>query len=230
MNRRILIIGIALIAMLATLTSSFATVDNKLTADEQKAGWKLLFDGKTTDCWKATGKAESWVIENGTITTLAKGGGYLASTRTYGNFSLKCDFKNDKATNSGIFFRWANLKDPVQTGIELQVLDSPGKDQIGKNDCAAIYDCLGPIAQMCKPAGEWNHIQLTAKNNMIFVDLNGKRVIVMDLDKWTTPHMNPNGTKNKFATAFKDMPRVGYIGFQDHGHRVWFKNIKIKTM
>jgi hypothetical protein len=52
----------------------------------------------------------------------------------------------------------------------------------------------------------------------------------MDLNRWTTPHMNPDGTPNKFETAYKDMPRVGHIGLQDHGHKCWFRNIKIKPL
>ncbi len=52
----------------------------------------------------------------------------------------------------------------------------------------------------------------------------------MDLDKWTEPHKNPDGTKNKFNTAYKDMPRVGHIGFQDHGMPFWLRNIRIKEL
>ena len=52
----------------------------------------------------------------------------------------------------------------------------------------------------------------------------------MDLNRWTEAHKNPDGTPNKFNTAYKDMPRVGNIGLQYHGHPVWYRNVKILTL
>lgn len=205
-----------------------AQAGSKCTTSQ--AGWKYLFDGKTLKGWKATGDPKGWTVENGAILNLAKGGGYLASEKTYGNFQLELEFKLDKGVNSGIFFRWADLKDPVQTGIEIQLLDSYGVQKPSKHDCGAIYDCLEPRKNACKPAGEWNKLLLTCKDNMILVDLNGERIIVMNLDRWTTAHKNPDGTNNKFNTAYKDMPRSGHIGFQDHGGKVWFRNIRIREI
>jgi len=65
---------------------------------------------------------------------------------------------------------------------------------------------------------------------MIIVILNGNPVTVMDLNQWTQAHKNPDGTRNKFNTAYRDMPRQGYLGLQYHGHPVWFRNIKIKDL
>lgn len=203
---------------------------NALTPAEKAAGWELLFDGKTLDGWQATGKAEGWAVEDGTIAALAKGGGYLATNEMFGNFILAIDFKMDKACNSGLFFRWAEIGDPVQRGIEVQILDSFGKAKPDKHDCGAIYDCLEPSKQAAKPAGEWNTMKLTCRNNIVMVDLNGKRVIYMNFDRWTTPNMNPDGTPNKFRIAYKDMARKGYIGLQDHGHKCWFRNVKVKAL
>ena len=62
------------------------------------------------------------------------------------------------------------------------------------------------------------------------VVLNGQQVIDADLDRWTTPHKNPDGSQNKYNKPLKDFPRSGYIGLQDHGHDVWFKNIKVKPI
>lgn len=219
-----------LAALLIAIAGCAIAGNNALAPAEKDAGWRLLFDGKTLDGWKATGNAEGWIVQDGVIANTLKGGGCLATNEKYGNFKLSAEFKMDKNCNSGIFFRWANLNDPVQTGIEMQILDSYGKDKPDKHDCGAIYDCLEPSKQAAKPAGEWNKIVLTCRNNMVWVDLNGKRIIYMNLDRWTTPHQNPDGTRNKFNTAYKDMPRVGYIGLQDHGHKVWFKNIKIKAL
>lgn len=83
---------------------------------------------------------------------------------------------------------------------------------------------------MVKKAGQWNHYTITCKHNKIYVVLNGEQIIDMDLNLWTEAHKNPDGTPNKFNTAYKDMPRVGHIGLQYHGRPVWFRNIKIKIL
>jgi len=71
---------------------------------------------------------------------------------------------------------------------------------------------------------------ITARANNIYVVMNGEQIIDMDLNLWTEPHKNPDGSTNKFNTAYKDMPRTGHIGFQDHGDPVWYRNIKIKPL
>ena len=232
MARRILFC-IALLAMCLTAVLACADCNccNKLTAGEKMAGWKQLFDGKTLNDWKAGSKATGWTVENGAIMNTLSGGGMLATVDgNYGDFQLAMDFNMEKATNSGVFFHWTDLKDPVQTGIEMQVLDSAGKAKTDKHDCGAIYDCLAPKMDAAKPAGKWNHVVITCKGSMVIIDLNGKRVISTNLARWTTPHQNPDGTPNKFNKAYKDMIQPGYIGLQDHGHKVWFKNIKIRTL
>jgi hypothetical protein len=77
---------------------------------------------------------------------------------------------------------------------------------------------------------EWNRYTITCKENKIYVVMNGEQVIDMDLGLWTEPHKNPDGSNNKFDTAYKDMPREGHIGFQYHGDPIWFRNIKIKQL
>ena len=133
-------------------------------------------------------------------------------------------------TNSGVFFRTADIQDCVQTGIEMQVLDSYGKPEADAHDCGAIYDCLAPSKNAVKPPGEWNHVALTCQGPKINVVLNGEPVIDMNLDRWTEAGKNPDGTPNKFKTAYKDMPRCGRIGFQDHGSAVWYCNVRIKPL
>lgn len=133
--------------------------------------------------------------------------------------------------NSGIFFRTDNVRDPVQTGIEIQILNSHGREALSnRGSMGAVYNCLAPSKNAMKPAGEWNHITPECRDNRILVVLNYEQVIDMDLDRWTEPHTNPDGTPNKFRTAFKDMPREGHIGFQDYFHPVWFRQIRIKPL
>jgi hypothetical protein len=139
-------------------------------------------------------------------------------------------FKLAKKTNSGIFVRTGNVAQLVQTGIEIQVADSHKVGEPGTHDCGAVYDCLAPTKNMVKPPGEWNRCTITCKANKIYVVMNGEPIIDMDLNRWTEPGENPGGKKNKYKNAFKDRPRVGHIGFQDHGHPVWYRNIRIKPL
>jgi hypothetical protein len=83
---------------------------------------------------------------------------------------------------------------------------------------------------MVNKPGEWNRYTITCKANKIHVVLNGEAVIDMDLDRWTEAHKNPDGTPNKFNTAYKDMPREGHIGLQYHGQPVWFRNIRLREL
>ena len=112
----------------------------------------------------------------------------------------------------------------------MQVLDSHGRAQPGTHDCGAIYDCLAPAKNAMRPAGEWNTVRITCQGNLIDIVLNDTPIIDMDLDQWTEQGKNPDGSKNKFRRAVKDMPREGHIGFQDHGHPVWYRNIRIREL
>ncbi len=154
--------------------------------------------------------------------------GYIWTKEKFDDFVIDFDFKVSKKANSGLFFR-TNPRNAVQGGMEIQILDSYGR-KAGKHDLGALYDCAAPTKNAAKPAGEWQHMTLTADDNRITVVLNGEKILEVDLNQWTEPRKNPDGSKNKFRTAYKDMPRTGHIGFQDHGHKVWFRNIKIKRL
>jgi hypothetical protein len=203
---------------------------NALTEAEKAAGWRLLFDGKSLAGWAATGKEEGWAVEDGAILCAVKGGQYLYTKEQFGDFILSVDFKSDPRVNSGIFFRWSDLKDPVHTGIEAQILDTYGRENPGKHDCGAIYDLVAPTKQTVRPAGEWNTMVITCKGPMVTMQLNGEKIAEMDLDRWTVAGQNPDGSRNKFKYAYKEMKRSGHIGLQDHGGRLWFRDIKLKPL
>lgn len=146
------------------------------------------------------------------------------------DFILELDFKVNQGTNSGVFFRTKNINDPVQTGIEVQIRDDYGKCPIDKHFCGSVYEIKEISENRVKKAGGWNRLKIVCKNTLVRVYLNKGKVIEMDLSEWDEVGKNPDGSKNKFKTAFKDMPSKGKIGFQDHGGKVWFKNIRIKEL
>jgi hypothetical protein len=169
-------------------------------------------------------------LAEGAINAHKTGAGLVHHPAVFGDFIFACDFKVSAKCNSGIFFRLANLKDPVQTGFEMQVYDSAGREKPGKHDCGAVYDALPPSKNAMLPAGEWNHVEIRAEGSLIAIDLNGQRIIDMDLDQWSEPGKNPDGSGNKFKAALKDFARAGHFAFQDHGQPVWYRNIRVKAL
>ncbi len=196
---------------------------NKVASKLKPTGWRDLLETDLSNCIYKPG---SWIMKDGVLA--CKGKGNIWTKEMFGDFILDLEFKVDKGSNSGVFIRTGDIADFVQMGIEVQVHDTT--DGSPRGSCGAIYDCLAPCKNMMRKPGEWNHYTITCKTNKIYVVLNGEQIIDMDLDLWTEAHKNPDGTKNKFHTAYKDMPRVGHIGLQDHGDPVWFRNIKIKPL
>jgi hypothetical protein len=196
--------------------------------DAKDKEWRDLFNGKDLTGWQSSKgglPGKGWVAENEALVRKG-GGGYIWTKERFGDFAL--DLEVTTKGNSGIFFRTDNIRDPVQTGIEMQVLPKGGPGK--KNGFAAIYNCLAPSKEVGKPFGEWSRVTLTCNDNRITVEIDGEKVIDMDLDKWNTPRKNPDGSGNKFRTALKDFKREGHIGFQDHGAPVKYRNIRIKPL
>jgi hypothetical protein len=196
-----------------------------LTGHPMTVGWKNLLKNDLSNC---TFKPGSWTMANGVLTR--KGGGDIWTNEKYGDFVLDLEFKVAKETNSGVFFRTADIKKRLHTGIEMQIYDSYGREKPGKHDCGAIYDVKEPSTNAVKPASQWNRVTVTAKGSKIKIVMNSNEIIDIDLNDWPEPHKNPDGTKNKFNIAYKDMAREGVFGFQDHGKPVWYRNIKIKRL
>jgi len=225
---RTLSLATVIALLFSTAAFSASAADNQLTPQEKAAGWQLLFNGKDYDGWICNnGKKPKMTIEDGCLVP-AKSGGYLLvyGKKQFGDFILKCDVKMPKRCNSGIFFRIGNLRDPVQTGLEMQVASGKGA---GYHDFGAIYDLAKPTKNMNKGPNKWNTVTITCKGPIITVNINGETVTRMNCDEFTQPHKRPDGSRHKFRKAIKDFPRKGYIGFQDHfdGTKCWFKNIKI---
>jgi len=217
----------------AALACPAWAADNELTEKEKKDGWILLFDGKTLNGWVTSSKRKSKTpVQEGAINPHKCGAYMMVHEKQWGDFVLSLDFKISKGCNSGIFVRTFPLKRRGRysigyNGFEIGIDDTKGA---GYHDTGAIYDLVKPTKQMAKPVGQWNHVVITCSKNIIEVELNGEKVARMDLDKWTQPFRRADGSQHKFPTAWKDHPRKGYIGLQDHGHPCWFKNIKLRPL
>jgi hypothetical protein len=225
--------GFLVVVLLLGTVNAATAADNALTEKEKSKGWILLFDGKTTKGWMTpAGKPlpESHVQEGSLNPHPCDY--MLVHEKVWDNFELALDFKISPKCNSGIFIRTFPLrprpgKDVGFNGIEVAVDDTKTN---GFHDTGAIYDLAAASKNAMKPVGDWNHIVVTCDGGNIAVELNGEVVTRMNLDEWTQPNTRPDGTQHKFDIAYKNHPRKGYIGLQDHGSNCWYKNIKLREL
>jgi len=210
--------------------------DNMLTESEKKAGWKLLFDGKSTDGWRPfkNNETDSWEVVNGQLHSKKDGSakrGDIITKEQYGDFELKVDWRVDKGANSGIIYHALETHTvSYETGPEYQVIDDEGYAEKLEDwqKSGADYAMHAPSSLMAKPVGQYNHARIVVKGDHVEHWLNG--IKVADFHTRT-----PEWEKLKQAGKFKDYPdygtaKRGYIALQDHGGGVWFKNIKIKKL
>lgn len=216
---------------------------NTLSAAEKAAGWKLMFDGATTDGWHTYGSktiGSAWKAVNGTLFLDAKNkrdaqsGGDIVSDEEFGNFELQLDWKLTKGGNSGVVIYSKEYRAKYEymwsTGPEMQILDNDvhPDGKIRKHRTGDLYDMISSNSEPVKPTGEWNHVVITSLNGKLDFYLNGVHVI-------NTTMWNDNWRNLIANSKFRDAPdfgtyRTGRIGLQDHGNNVYFKNIKIKRL
>jgi hypothetical protein len=230
---RLSTVGIlSLLAVVAVTVRSKAD-DNTLSTEDKQDGWVLLFNGKDLDGWKtSSGQPSKVPVGDRSINPHGCGGYMMIHEKTWSDFVLSLDFKISKGCNSGVFVRTYPLtprpgKDVGFNGIEIAIDDTTSA---GFHDTGAIYDLVKPTRNAMKPPGDWNQMVITCDGPKLAVEVNGEPVTRMNLDNWTEPNRRPDGSEHKFDIAYKNHPRFGYIGLQDHGSACWYKNIKIKPL
>lgn len=203
-----------------------------------KDGWEILFDGKDLNAWQDMPGGGGWEINDKGELFVAKKGQNIFTKRRYCDYVIECDFKvtageKDKS-NSGVFLRTHDMRDTVNAGFEIQILNDPsyGAKWDSMNANGALYDMVHPSVPASSPLGEWNHFRITVNDSMITVEMNGKEIVKADLNQWTTAGMNPDGTHNKYKKYARGaLPHEGFIGLQNYGGvPVWFKNIRLKPL
>jgi hypothetical protein len=226
---------------------------NTLTDAERRAGWRLLFDGRTFDGWRGLGydsvPTAHWKIENGAIRKLADGevprlpdgqpaaGGDLMTRESYRDFELTWEWKISRAGNSGVKYNVseeisvANAPNHAALGFEYQMLDDDlhEDNKVPSHRAGALYDLIPPNAsKTLEPVGEWNSSRLLFRGNHGEHWLNGQKVVDFDLG---TPLMDSLMAKSKYRDiqGFAQK-RAGHIVLQDHVDEVFFRNIKIRPL
>ena len=218
---------------IAAQTASADTMLNKLTSAERAAGWRLLFDGRTTDGWrgfKLNNMPDGWKVVDGALTRVAAAGDIL-TTQKFKNFELDLEWKISEGGNSGIFYRGSEDEDAIYwTAPEMQVLDDAhhedGKSRL--TSAGANYGLYEAPAGIVKPAGQWNQVRLIVNGRHVEHWLNGVRMLQYEL---YSPDWEMKVRDSKFAAHPKyGRNAEGYIGLQDHGDWVAFRNIKIHVL
>jgi hypothetical protein len=213
---------------LTTFLSALAVAAGALAADD---GFKTIFDGRSGDGWiinKGSKPLPKANVQDDGLNPHGSGGYIVVHEKTHADFVLDFDYKLSPGCNSGVFIRVSDLNNPVMSGIEVAIDDTTGTDMHAPG---AFYDLVAPRVNAQKPAGEWNHMTITAKGPRIDIVLNGEAVSTINLDQWPEPGVRPDGSKHKFTkVSIKDLPRTGYLGFQDHGKDCWYKNVKLKDL
>lgn len=225
----------------AKVSNKSATIKNEKQT-KVDAKWVSLFDGKSFEHWRGYLQDDmptAWSIEDGAMVFNPEEnhGNNIITKMKFTNFILSMEWKISEGGNSGIF--WGVNEDnkfpeAYQTGPEIQILDNErhpdAKVKPNTHQSGALYDMVQPMYNVCKPAGEWNSctLEINHVSNQGKVTLNGTLIVEFPV--------NGEGWNNLVADSkFKDWEgfgkyQTGYIGLQDHGHKVWFRAIKIKEL
>ena len=169
-------------AAAALFTSALQAADNSLTDLEQRQGWLLLFDGRTTNGWMNSDRtAPRTPVVNGELSPHKAGHYMLVHTQQWSDFVLALDFKISKGCNSGVFVRTQSLtprpgRDVGYNGLEIAIDDTPGA---GYHDTGALYDLVKPLRNAMRAVGDWNHMEISCISNHVDVVLNGDAEISM---------------------------------------------------
>ncbi|MDP6442683.1 MAG: PQQ-dependent sugar dehydrogenase [Pirellulaceae bacterium] len=217
----------AAVALIASSSARGADL-NSLSQAEKRAGWKLVFDGKTTKGWRGYKKdkpGEGWKIVDGALTRAAGGAGDIMTDAQYGSFELSLEYKISKGGNSGIMFHvLEDARGAPWSGPEVQVQDNVDGHDPQKSGW--MYQLYRSPVDSTKPAGQWNHLQLKVTPEEGVLYMNGVRYYRF---KKGDADWDRRVAKSKFAsTEGWAKATEGHIALQDHGNMVAYRNIKIR--
>jgi len=196
--------------------------------------WQVLFDGESIDSWqdyKGGPVRDGWIVEDGALVLPKGGGGDICTKDTYGNFEFSFEWKISEGGNSGIIYlSRAGDGAPYMSGPEYQILDD-SKHADGRNpktSAGALYALIAADGKELKPVGEWNTGRIVKRGEHLEHWVNGRKVVdtTMHTDDW-----NQMVADSKF-NAWEQFGKTdkGHICLQDHGNKVWYRDLKIREL
>jgi hypothetical protein len=201
-------------------------IKNKLTEQEEKDGFDLLFNGKDLTGWQ--GNTKGYVVKDGTISVEPElGGGNLYTAKEYGDFIMRFEFKLTPGANNGLGIRTPLNVNAAYEGMELQILDNTADKYNNLKPYqfhGSIYGVVPAKVGYLKPVGDWNYEEVIARGKQITVKLNGTTIVDADIKKASTPK-TIDGNKHPGLKRKK-----GFIAFCGHGDKLAFRNLRIKTL
>jgi len=226
-------------------------IPNTLTEYETRQGWRLLWDGKTTQGWRSVRSSEfpdrGWVIEDGVLTVLETGGaeseagGDIITVDKFSNFELSLEFMLTEGANSGVKYfvdPELNKGSGSSIGLEFQILDDAKHPDAklgvnGNRTLGSLYDLI-PAGNMSEPGrgkrfngvGKWNRLLIRVDGQQVEHWLNGVKVLEYQRGTPMYRALVAYSKYNKWPN-FGELPQ-GHILLQDHGNRVSFRSIKIR--
>jgi hypothetical protein len=221
-------------------------IENTISDEELEMGWKLLWDGKTTDGWRGarltTFPEKGWKIENGVLKVLsstggeASNGGDIVTTRKYKNFELSVDFQLTPGANSGIkYFVDTELNKGAGSsiGCEFQILDDKLHPDAklgvkGNRTLGSLYDLIAPVENKPFREGFFNNARIVVRGNKVEHWLNDIKIVEYERGNQMWRAL-VNYSKFVVWPNFGEAAE-GHILLQDHGNEVSYKNIKIKEL
>jgi len=224
--------------------------DTVVAAAEDEGDWIVLFNGENFDGWRGYNRQDipkAWTIEDGAIKIQGSGrgeagsedGGDIIYDRKFKDFELSFEWKVSPGANSGVFYLAQEIpEEPIwKSALEYQILDNErhpdaklGKD--GNRQSASLYDLVPAVPQNAKPVGEWNTGGILVYKGTVVHMQNGENVLECHLwtDEWKQLVEGSKFKGMEYIINVGGPDREGYIGLQDHGDDVWFRNIKIKIL
>jgi hypothetical protein len=238
--KKIVLVLVAAAAMMSASCTKKSSDTSSLDSTSVKINeWISLFDGKTTNGWRnynSDSIGAAWKVVDGTLMfdpSSGEKGGDIITDEQFENFEFSIEWKIDSCGNSGIIFNVVEDKKynaVWETGPEMQVLDNSCHPdaKIHKHRAGDLYDLVPCSTETVRPAGEWNEAKIVSRESNYEFFLNGTKVVTFSMH---TPEWDQMIAKSKF----KDMPafgkaKRGHIALQDHGDKVWFRNIRIKKL
>ncbi len=190
-----------------------------------------LYNGRDLTGWRTTGQ---WIPQgDGSLLIKPKAeqegwrrfSDYLISEERFSDFIFDLEYKYSPKGNSGVFFRIGDPDDPVNTGIECQILDSFGKpdEKMGHHDHGGIIRTVGPKLNMSRKPGQWNRLIIFCQGHHLKVSLNGFEIV---------NHWMDSSSQDDKLPGVGDRPLSGHLGLQDHGtpHEIFFRNLRVKRL